>query len=144
MDAATIARYQASPPGDIYLLLQAQYGTASADAIAAAARTGDNNGEVVAAIANARTAAGLTPPQQDDSTTAIFVGQVTNDPLAAPAAAAGNLLSKSLVDIGNAVKKTFFAGAGNLGLWLLLGMGGVALFFYLGGGGFVRRKIGKL
>ena len=136
MTPAEINVYQAG--GNGYAKFAAKYGTNAANVIAAAAATGDRS-KLTAAITNVEYG-----PPMDTSTTSIFVGQVTNDPLAAPADAAGNLISKSLKDIGDAAKKVFTAGAGNLGIWLLVIVLLLAAFFYFGGAGVVRRKIAKL
>lgn len=127
MDAATIDRYQ--PGGDIYATVLKQYGQTWADNIAAAARTGDQSGEVAAAIANARTAAGITKGPQDTSTLHAFVNLISTDPLGAPLAGLNNL-------VGN----TFFSFLKNP--WVL-GALAVAAFFLLGGADYLRRKIAK-
>ena len=129
MDATTIKRYQ-PPDGDIYATLVKQYGQASADSIAAAAATGDNNGEVNTAIANARTAAGLTKGQQDDSTLDAFGNQLATDPFGAP-----------LGFLENIVGNTFLSFLKNP--WVTALAVGI-LFFALGGWAVLKKQLAKL
>jgi hypothetical protein len=85
-------RYQ--PGGDIYATLSGQYGTPGADTIAAAARTGDNNGEVAAAIAQVKYGAPLST-----SVMGILANQLATDPLAAPLADANTLAKNSIASM---------------------------------------------
>ena len=128
MDAATIARYQTG--GDIYATLLAQYGQASADSIAAAARTGDSNGEVSTAIANARTAAGITKGEQDDSVLDAFGNQIVTNPLGAP-----------LDSLNKVVGNTFLSFLKNP--WVIALILGI-LFFALGGWAVLKKLLSKL
>ncbi len=91
MDQQTIARYQAG--GDIYAQLQSTYGTTSADAIAAAAATGDET-QVNAAISNAKYGAPL-----DSSTWDILENQLATNPLGAPLDSLNNQLSTLVKNI---------------------------------------------
>lgn len=123
MDAQTIARYQ-PPAGDIYQRLVVNYGANNAANIAAAARTGDTNGEVNAAIVNAKYGAPL-----NESTTSIFLDQITTDPLAAPLAGANQVIGNSVL--------SFLRNP-----WVLVAAVAI-LFFYLGGGDWLRRQLAK-
>lgn len=126
MDNTTIARYQ--PGGDIYQTLLLQYGQTSADAIAAAAETGDNNGEVAAAIAQAKYGA-----PADDSTADAFITQITTDPLGAPL---DDLESGLQTIVGNSAIDFLKSPI------VLIGIGAV-VFFSLGGGQWLGKKILK-
>jgi hypothetical protein len=88
MSADLIQRYQ--PGGDIYAALLSQFGKASADAIAAAALTGDET-----AINAAYTQAKFGEPL-NDSTASIFISQLETDPFAAPAAALNSGLKTAI------------------------------------------------
>jgi hypothetical protein len=112
MNAQLISRYQ--PGGDIYAQISAQYGSAGADTVAAAALTGDENA-INDALVRVRYGSPL-----NDSTTSIFVDQITTDPTAAPLDA----LNKQL---GNITKNIF----GNP--FVLVGVVAIAVgaFFYL-------------
>jgi hypothetical protein len=118
MDSATIARYQ--PNGDFYATLVAQYGTASANAVAAAAATGDNNGEVNAALADARTRAGITKGEQDASTLDALGNQLATDPLGAPLAGLNNVVGNTFFSF---LKNKWVVGALVLGIFLAAGGG---------------------
>ena len=127
MEAATIQRYQ--PGGDISATLVSEYGQASADSIAAAA-TGDNNGEVNTAIANARTAAGITKGEQDDSVLDAFGHQIVTNPLGAP-----------LDSLNKVVGNTFLSFLKNP--WVIALILGI-LFFALGGWAVLKKLLSKL
>jgi hypothetical protein len=123
MDQATLQRY--APGGDIYADLQTQYGTAAANQVYAAAQTGDNNGEVAAALAQIRYGA-----PADTSTADAFVDQITTDPLGAPLSGLNTLLSNSIFD--------FFK---NPAVLVTLGL---IVFFVLGGGAVIQKHFNKL
>jgi hypothetical protein len=117
-----INRYQ--PGGDIYATLQSQYGTGGADAIATAARSGDET-QVNAAIVAAKYGAPL-----DTSTADILVQQLTTNPLAAPLGVANNILGNTVVSF---LKSPWVLGA-------LV----VAGFFLLGGKDLLKGWLKKL
>lgn len=124
LDAATIARYQ-PPSGDIYLTLQTEYGTQEAGSIAQAASTGDNNGEVAAAISQAEFGNPL-----NTSTAQILANQLETDPLNAPLSGLENIASNSLTDF--------------LKSPAVLGILAVAAFFALGGLAVITKQFNKL
>lgn len=93
MDQATIQRYQ--PGGDIYATLVSQYGQDSANAIAAAALTGDRT-VLGNAIENAK---GIPQNTGSTSTVTNFLQQITTDPLAAPLQGANNILGNSFLSV---------------------------------------------
>lgn len=105
------ARYQ--PGGDIYAKLEAKYGTAGADRVAAADASGEL-GAVNEALTELKYGAPL-----NDSTTSIFFDQVTTDPLGAPLESANNQLANVVKDI---VKNPYVLAA--LALYLFLQLGG--------------------
>jgi hypothetical protein len=80
-----IQRYQ--PGGDIYASLLADYGRNGALLVSQAALSGDSR-RVTEAIAQVRNGARLT-----ESAAALFVKQITTDPLGAPLDAANRQLS---------------------------------------------------
>jgi hypothetical protein len=123
MDQETIARYQ--PGGDIFSRLTGQYGLAQANAIAAAAETGDR-----AQLSNAIALARGDGPALDSSTGSILVDQLETNPLAAPLGSANKLIGNSLVSL---IKNP-----------LVLGAIGVGAFFALGGADVLRRWIKNL
>jgi hypothetical protein len=84
-----IQRWQ--PGGDIYAQVVAAYGVDAANACAAAATTGDRT-QVTAALESIK----YGQPLQD-STAALFLDQITSDPLAAPLASADGLIRKTLL-----------------------------------------------
>jgi hypothetical protein len=114
-----------APGGDIYNTLQARYGTASADAIYAAAQTGDRL-QLASAIASAKG----DGPVLDGNTGAIFVNQLETDPLSAPLGAANNLIGNSVFS----VLKNPYVVAGIA----------AGLFFFFGGADIIRRHFKKL
>ncbi|HXE43236.1 MAG TPA: hypothetical protein VN516_09450 [Candidatus Baltobacteraceae bacterium] len=120
MDNATIKRYQ--PGGDIYAQLVAQFGTASANAIAQAALTGDR-GQVANAIENAK---GIAAAPSTG-----FWGQLgtqlANDPLGAPIDSLNNQLSRVFMDI---LKNPF----------VLVGIGLLIFFFVFDGLSILRGR----
>lgn len=118
LDQATIDRYQSG--GDIYQDLLSQYGQTAADAVAAAAQTGDRQ-NITDALVTAKYGANL-----DTSTFDIFAQQILTDPLAAPLASANNLLNNSLLDF--------------LRSPTVLVVIGVAAFFALGGIKYLKIK----
>ena len=124
LDAATIARYQ-PPNGDIYLTLQTQYGTDNANSIAQAALTGDNNGEVAAAISQAEFGNPL-----NTSTGQILANQLETNPLAAPLSGLETIASNSIKD--------FLTSPA-----VLLTLGAVA-FFAFGGLAVITKQFNKL
>jgi hypothetical protein len=119
MDQATIARYQ--PGGDFYTTLSAQYGTAAADQIAAAAATGVQ-GAVAEAIGEVKDGSPL-----DISTLDILANQLVTDPLAAPLADANSLLNN-----------TFLSFLTNPMVLIVVV---VAIFLFFGGADLIRRKV---
>ena len=121
MDSTLIARYQ--PGGDIYASLQSQYGTASADAIAQAALSGDET-QVNAALTQAKFGAPL-----DASTASNFYTQVTTNPLAAPLASLNTGLANTLM--------AFLKSPA------VLLVGGLALFVWLGGLDWIKGSLKK-
>jgi hypothetical protein len=121
MTPSTIARYQIG--GDIYASLQTQYGTPAADAIAAAARTGDET-NVNAAMVAAKYGSPL-----NDSTWNIFADQIITDPLAAPLESANSQIGKAVL---NFLKNP----------WVLAAVA-VGLFFFFGGANLIRKQLAK-
>ena len=119
MTPELIARYQSG--GDIYDELRFQYGQAAADAIAAAAATGDEH------AINSAISAAKFGGAKDTSTLDAF-GNLLTDPLAVPLEGVNN-------QIGKAVGNVFKNG------WVLLVVVvlGVAAFLYLGGGKLFRK-----
>lgn len=116
LDAATIARYQPGPPpGDIYTTLQTEYGTQSANSIAAAAATGDNNGEVAAAISQAQFGNPL-----DTSTADALETQLSTNPLLAPTQALENQIKAAVQDLFSNPYVLIALGAG-----IFLALGGL-------------------
>jgi hypothetical protein len=124
LSAATIARYQ-PPNGDIYLQLQTEYGTQNANSIAAAAQTGDNNGEVAAAISQAEFGNPL-----DTSTADTLQNQLETDPLGAPLSGLETIVSNSLTDF--------------LSSPAIILTGAVAAFFALGGLAVITKQFNRL
>ena len=86
MNNELIARYQRG--GDIYIELQAKYGTAAADSVAQAAVSADRT-KVTAAITAVKYG-----PALNDSTASIFLDQILTDPFAAPLDSLNNQLGK--------------------------------------------------
>ena len=121
MNQTLIQRYQAG--GDIYAQLAAQYGIPGADAVAAAALTGDET-QVNAALTGVKNGQPL-----NTSTWSIFGNQLATDPLAAPLASANNILGNSFLSF---LKNPM----------VLLAVAGVA-FFALGGAGWIRKHLDK-
>lgn len=121
LDSSTIARYQ-PPAGDIYLALQTRYGTQNASSIATAALTGDDNGEVAAAISQAAFGTPL-----NTSTAQILADQLETDPLGAPLSGVENILKNSIGDF-------------LLSPAVLLTLATIA-FLYLGGLTLIKKKI---
>jgi hypothetical protein len=119
MDQATIARYQ--PGGDIYANFLGQYGQAGANAIAAAAQSGDET-QINAALVQVKFGNPLPT-----STAAILGNQLATDPLGAPLGAANKVLGNTLLSF---LKSPF----------VLLTVG-VVLFFSFGGADLIRRKM---
>ena len=136
--------------GDIYDALAAEYGTAGANIVQAAALTGDAT-QVQTAISDLHSAkisgrtagqvAGYYAQHADMSTASNLVQQIYNEPFNAPIAQAQNVLSNTVNAAGDAVKKTISQTAGNIGVWIIGAVVVVALFFYFGGGAVVRSKI---
>jgi hypothetical protein len=124
LDATTIARYQ-PPNGEIYLTLQTMYGTQDANSIAQAASTGDDNGEVAAAIAQAHFGNPL-----DTSAADALQTQLETNPLGAPLAGLENIAANSLSDFLKSPT-------------VLLGLAAVA-FFALGGLAVISKHFNKL
>jgi hypothetical protein len=124
MDDATIARYQQG--GDIYNQLVDQYGVSGADSVAAAAATGDNNGEVQEAIAMLRIG-----PKKDTSTLDIFAEQIVTNPLAAPADALNDQLRKFSKNLFGAIPWQF---------WIIIL---IALFFWMVGLSLLKGRLAK-
>jgi hypothetical protein len=89
MTPIPILRYQAG--GDIYAQFQTQYGTQSADSIAAAAATGDRT-QLNNAIANAK-----GNPAMDTSTLDALTTQLETNPLGAPLDALNGVLSNTFL-----------------------------------------------
>jgi hypothetical protein len=119
MDDSLIQRYQAG--GDIYASLQTQYGTSAADAVAAAAQTGDET-QINAALVNAKYGQPL-----NTSTASILANQLETDPLAAPLASANNVLGNTLLSfLKNPLVVIAVAGG---------------LFFFFGGGELIRASL---
>lgn len=110
------------PGGDIYAKLVTLYGADNADAIATAAKTGDET-QVNAALTKAKYGAPM-----DTSVADIFAQQILTDPMAAPLESANTV-------IGN----TFWSFLKNK--WVLLALGvtvGGFLFFTFDGPAFIR------
>lgn len=124
LDATTIARYQ-PPNGDIYLTLQSEYGTQNANAIAQAASTGDNNGEVAAAISQAAYGNPL-----NTSTASILANQLETNPLGAPLSGLEGILQNSISDF--------------LTSPAVLLTGAAILFFVFGGTEILKGQLNKL
>jgi len=122
MDTTTVNRYQ--PGGDIYAKLLAQYGQGNADAIAQAARSGDES-QVNAAIVNAKYG-----PALDTSTLDAFGNQLATDPLGAPLAGLNNIVGNTVFSF---LQSPWVLGAVALGL-----------FFFFGGADYLRRKLANL
>lgn len=122
MTPDTLARY--APGGDIYADLQSQYSTDAANQVYAAAQTGDNNGEVAAALAQIRYGAPL-----DTSTADAFITQVTTNPLGATTSWLNTLFGNTFL--------SFLKSP-----WVLL-TGGLILFFALGGWAVLKAQLGK-
>lgn len=116
MNQSLIQRYQVG--GDIYQRLAQQFGTPGADAIAAAAATGDET-----AVNDALVQVKYGNPL-DTSTADIFTNQMLTDPLAAP-------LEGVNTAIGNSVL-TFLKNP-----WVLFAVC-AGLFFFFGGGELIR------
>lgn len=108
-----ITRYQRG--GDIYQQLASQYGTAAADAIAAAATTNDR-----AVLAEAIALVRSGPARTGTSTLGNFFNQLITDPLAAPLESANNQIGKA---VWNVVKNP----------WVLATLVGVISFVLVGG-----------
>ena len=125
MTASLIQRYQSG--GDIYSALATQLGKAGADAVATAARSGDET-QVNAALVTAKTGAPL-----NTSTVGIFLDQVTTDPLAAPLAAAERLANNTLLS---------FLKNPTVLILLIVVIGG-AVFFWIGGFTWLRGSLAK-
>lgn len=84
--AATIQRYQRG--GDIYNRLAGEYGTPTADMLAAAAATGER-ANLTEALARVKYGTPL-----NESTGSILAQQLINDPLAAPLDALDSAVNK--------------------------------------------------
>ncbi len=123
MNQDTINRYQ--PGGDFYDSAVAKFGQSGANALAAAAATGDQ------AVLN-DTFARLNGDgyARNTSTLSILGNQLATDPLAAPLESANRVL-------GN----TFFSFLKNP--WVLVTVA-VVLFFLFGGADLIKRKVAKL
>jgi len=124
MDQTLIARY--APGGDLYDQYQASYGKAGADAIYAAAQTGEKTA-VTDAIVKQKYGNDL-----QTSTAIIFGEQVATDPLAAPLAAADTFTTNTL--------KSLFS---SWTVWVVVIIAGVALFLYMGGSSRVKGVLAK-
>jgi hypothetical protein len=105
MSQDLINRYQ--PGGDLFAIYQTRFGDAGANEIAAAAATGDES-------AITTTVNELTFGQPLDTSTAdILANQLATDPLNAPLASASNILSKTISDLQDSIKKTVISLAEN-------------------------------
>jgi hypothetical protein len=127
MNAAPIPWRRYQPEGDIYIKLALQYGKDWADKAAAAALANDGE-ELTRVIADARSAAGITKPEQEaDGTFGNFVDQLATDPLGAPIASAQGILANTLESLYR----------NPLVLIAVI----AALFFAFGGADLIRKKI---
>jgi len=128
MSQSLINRYQAinpdtGQPGDIYAALLAQLGQSGADAVAAAALSGDET--QINAVLTQQTFGNPLPT----STLAIFGGELATDPLGAPLDDLNTLLKNV---VGSAL-------AGVLtNPWVLISAGGIVIFLLYRGGGFTN------
>ncbi len=129
MDQPTIARYQ--PGGDLYATIAARYGQQNADAIAAAASTGDQT-QVNAAYQTAI----LGPNTTGSTSTAVnLYDQLTTNPLAAPVADANTVITNSASSVNSLFSSSLGALFKNPAVLLALVVG---LFFFFGGSSIIR------
>lgn len=129
LDATTIARYQ--PGGDLYAQLVTQYGQTNADAIAAAAATGDET-EVNTAFGNAT----LGPNNTGSTSTVVnLYDQLTTNPLAAPIADANTLITNSASSVNSLLGNSITSILTNPAILISLAL---ALFFFFGGASLIR------
>ena len=119
-------RYQ--PGGDLYAAIQEQFGTAAANAAAAAARVDDDGRTLRFTLSNIRSgnyAVGSATPGA--STLGNFWTQITTDPLAAP-------LDTANAQLGKAVWNVF------KNPWVLLSVA-AAVFYAVGGFTWLRKNL---
>jgi hypothetical protein len=136
MDQTTINRYQANnpdtgQPGDIYSAIESQHGQSAADAVAAAALSGDETQiNSVLTLYTGTSTPTTAVPLADTSTADIFTNQILTDPLAAPLESANKIL-------GN----TFFSFLKNP--WVLVTVALVVFFFVFDGIAILRNQAKK-
>lgn len=117
MNQTLINRYQ--PGGDLFGKIEAQYGYAAAQKVAAAARTG-NSRNVTDVIVMLRHGSALP-----ESTTLILAKTLVTDPLGAPLDAA----NQAITTLGKNTLFAFFRNPTVVGVLILLGFAAFVWFF---------------